>query len=256
MALHGIRGIFSHVREYPPWTPKRTQGALPLDPAIASEQLEELQCLPIALPIARRSRVAVAIRFASAPIIRCCAAVGGSAALRMRHTPCGCRSAYLVGVRTNFRLPPVSTMRRAKQCRYFARSLPPCYRHSRLTAVRRGCKRSRIAGIHGEAMYTAPTLRSACSHSSYKLSMSGVEGPSPRLSLGDSKGVFPSEREYPLWCRAHAAPPPALARENQAPPLEKGVKKTRHICGRSFSELISNNACCGSYGRPRSSCGA
>ena len=59
----------------------------------------------------------VAIRFASAPTIRCCAAVGGSDALRMRHTPCGCRSAYLVGVRTNFRLPPVSTMRRAQQCR-------------------------------------------------------------------------------------------------------------------------------------------
>ena len=37
-----------------------------------------------------------------------------------------------------------------------ARSLPPRKRHSRLTAVRRGCKRSRIAGIHGEAMYTAP----------------------------------------------------------------------------------------------------
>ena len=77
-------------------------------------------------------------RFASASIIRCCAAVGGSAALRMRHTPCGCRSAYLVGVQPNFRLPPVSTMRRAQQCRYFARSLPPCYRHSRLTIVRRG----------------------------------------------------------------------------------------------------------------------
>jgi hypothetical protein len=29
-------------------------------------------------------------------------------------------------------------MRRAQQCRYFARSLPPFYRHSRLTAVRRG----------------------------------------------------------------------------------------------------------------------
>ena len=196
-------------------------------------------------------------RFASAPIIRCCAAVGGSAALRMRHTPCGCRSAHLVEVQPNFRLPPVSTMRQAQQCRYFARSLPPRKRHSRLTAVRRGCKRSRIAGIHGEAMYTALTLRSACSHSSYKLPMSGVEGDSPRLSLGDSKGVFSSEREYPLWCRgAHAAPPPALARENQGTPLEKGVKKTRHICGRSFSELISNNACCGSYGRPRSSCGA
>ena len=74
-----------------------------------------------------------------ASTIRCCAAVGGSAALRMRHTPCGCRSAHLVGVRSNFRLPPVSTMRRAKQCRYFARSLPPRERHSRLTAVRRGC---------------------------------------------------------------------------------------------------------------------
>ena len=58
-----------------------------------------------------------AIRFASAPIIRCCAAVGGSAALRMRHTPCGCRSAHLVEVQPNFRLLPVSTMRRAQQCR-------------------------------------------------------------------------------------------------------------------------------------------
>ena len=45
MALHGERGIFSHVREYPPWTPKRTQGALPLDPAIAGLQLEGLHAL-------------------------------------------------------------------------------------------------------------------------------------------------------------------------------------------------------------------
>ena len=95
--------------------------------------------------IARRSRVAVAIRFASASIIRCCAAVGGSAALRMRHTPCRCRSAHLVEVQPNFRLPPVSTMRRAQQCRYFARSLPPSKRHSRLTAVRRGCEYLQIA---------------------------------------------------------------------------------------------------------------
>ena len=91
------------------------------------------------------------------------------------------------------------------------------------------CLRRKTHALGGEAMYTAPTLRSACSHSSYKLPMSGVEGDSPRLSLGDSKGVFSSEREYPLWCRgAHAAPPPALARENQSTPLEKGVKKTRH----------------------------
>ena len=37
-------------------------------------------------------------------------------------------------------------------------------------------------------MYTALTLRSACSHSSYKLPMPGGEGPSPRLSLGGFKG--------------------------------------------------------------------
>ena len=52
--------------------------------------------------------------------------------------PCGCRSAHLVEVRSNHHLPPVSTMRRAQQCRYFASSLPPSKRHSRLTIVRRG----------------------------------------------------------------------------------------------------------------------
>ena len=90
------------------------------------------------LPARGVAAVSVAIRFVSASIIRCCAAVGGSAALRMRHTPCGCRSADLVEVRSNQRLPPVSSMRRAQQCRYFARSLPPSKRHSRLTIVRRG----------------------------------------------------------------------------------------------------------------------
>ena len=57
----------------------------------------------------------------------------------MRHTPCGCRSAHLVEVRSNSRLSGHSTMRRAQQCRYFASSLPPSKRHSRLTTVRRGC---------------------------------------------------------------------------------------------------------------------
>ncbi len=207
--------------------------------------------------IARRSRVAVAIRFASAPIIRCCAAVGGSDALRMRHTPCGCRSAHLVEVLTNFRLPIVPTNAASaamplfrKQSAAVLPSLAPHDSKARLIVVttRRDSWRSHVHRAR---------LRSACSSSSTRPAMSGVEGDAPCLSLGDSKGVFSSKREYPLWCRgAHAAPPPALARENQGTPLEKGVKKTRHICGRSFSELISNNACCGSYGRPRSSCGA
>ena len=77
-------------------------------------------------------------RFASASIIRCCAAVGGSAALRMRHTPCGCRSAHLIEVQPNSRLPPASSMRRAPAMPHSARSLPPDKRHSRLTIVRRG----------------------------------------------------------------------------------------------------------------------
>ena len=53
----GKGDILFREREYPPYTPKRTQGALPLDPAIANEQLEEMRHLPIALPCARRSRV-------------------------------------------------------------------------------------------------------------------------------------------------------------------------------------------------------
>ena len=164
---------------------------------IASEQLEELQRLPMLLPARGVAAFEAAIRFASAPIIRCCAAVGGSAALRMRHTPCGCRSAHLVEVQPNFRLPPVSTMRQAKQCRYFASSLPPRKRHSRLTAVRRGCKRSRIAGIHGEAMYTALTLRSACSPSSCKPAMAGSRGRAPCVLLGVPRGPFSHVREWP-----------------------------------------------------------
>ena len=138
----------------------------------------------------------VARRFASAPIIRCCAAVGGSAALRMRHTPCGCRSAHLVEVRSNSRLSGHSTMRRAQQCRYFARSLPPSKRHSRLTIVRRGCDLSRIAEIHGEAMYTALTLRSACSSSSCKLPMQ-----TPFFWTGDAR-FLSRERK---WGSHHAA---------------------------------------------------
>ena len=154
------------------------------------------------------------IRFASAPTIRCCAAVGGSATLRMRHTPCGCRSTHLVEVRSNHRLPEHSSMRRAQQCRYFASSLPPSKRHSRLTTVRRGCCQVATRRDSWRSHVHRPQLRSACSHSSYKLPIPGVEGPSPRLSLGNSKGVFSSEREYPLWCRgAHAALPPALTRE-------------------------------------------
>ena len=68
-------------------------------------------------PVRGVAAVGVAIRFAPAPTIRCCAAVGGFAALRMRYTPCGCRSASLVVVPPNHRLTGYPSMRRAQQCR-------------------------------------------------------------------------------------------------------------------------------------------
>ena len=155
---------------------------------------------------ARQSRVCPCYTTWCAPIIRC-------------------RSASLAVVQPNHRLPEHSTMRRASAMLHSVRSLPPFYRHSRLTIVRRGCWICRNAEIHGEAMYTAPTLRSACSSSSSRPAMSGVEGYSPRLSLGDSKGVFSSEREYPLWGAAARTPPPSRAVRGKLPhPLGKSKK--------------------------------
>ena len=137
----------------------------------------------------------------------------------MRHTPCGCRSACLVEVQTNFRLLQVSSMRRASAMPHSVGSLSPDKRHSRLTIVRRGCNRCRIAGIHGAAMYTAPALRSACSYSSCKLPMSGVEGGSPRpFSWGYKGDILFREREYPPFPR-----PPHGVGANRVRPA--GAKK-------------------------------
>ena len=143
------------------------------------------------------------IRFASAPTIRCCAAVGGSAALRMRHTPCGCRSAHLVEVQPNFRLPPVSTMRRAQQCRYFARSLPPRKRHSRLTTVRRGCcqitTRRDSWQSHVHRTHTAQHVQS------FKLQAANVRGQGAEplaFSWGSKGDILSRERISPFGVAA------------------------------------------------------
>ena len=75
LMLHGIffapqgRGIMPPAggKTTPPiFFPEKENGRRPSKRKafpIASEQLEELQCLPIALPIARRCRVSIAIRF-------------------------------------------------------------------------------------------------------------------------------------------------------------------------------------------------
>ena len=166
----------------------------------------------------------VAIRLASAPTTRCCAAVGGSAALRMRHTPCGCRSAHLVEVQTNLLLPTmhtVSIMRTAASEAMPLRQAIPGLIESeversyvRVTNRRQSDSEDRSKSNRLDTKQGRHLLRQALQFFELLACNGGVEGPSPRLSLGDSKGVFSSEREYPLW---HAALPPALTREKVQP---------------------------------------
>ena len=85
-ALHGIRGTFYHVREWHFESPKRTQGALPLDPAIARFGLEELLSL--------RNRVSA---------VFCCDTIWLAPIIR-------CRSAHLVEVQPNFCLLWICTI--------------------------------------------------------------------------------------------------------------------------------------------------
>ena len=166
---------------------------------------------------ARQSRVCPCYTTWCAPIIRCCAAVGGSAALRMRHTPCGCRSASLAVVQPNHRLPEHSTMRRASAMLLFRTqsaavltSLAPHDSKARLQAVttRRGSWRSHVHRTR---------FRRLSSSSRSRLPMSGVEGNTHRLSLGVPKGVFSLERESP--------PCPASPRRWDRTPRPLGIQK-------------------------------
>ena len=161
----GAKGIFSFAKENIPFGTPRERLRL------AVSGLNNSDVSEVKVPRARRCRVRTARRFASAPTIRC-------------------RSASLVAVQPNSRLPPVSTMRRAQQCRYFARSLPPGKRHSRLTIVRRGCELSRNVGVHGEAMYTAPDCAARAVIRAANWQCWGSRGPPLVLSLGGVRGIF------------------------------------------------------------------
>ena len=122
----------------------------------------------------------------------------------MRYTPCGCRSAHLVEVRSNFRLPPVPSMRRAQQCRYFARSLPPRKRHSRLTTVRRGCCQTTTRRdswrSHVHRTHTAQRVQS------FKLQAANVRGQGAEplaFSWGSKGDILSRERISPLSAAPH-----------------------------------------------------
>ena len=94
-------------------------------------------------------------------------------------------------------------MRRAQQCRYFARSLPPGKRHSRLTTVRRGCcqitTRRDSWRSHVHRTHTAQRVQP------FKLQTrnGGVKGQDPLRSLGGPRGIFSHVREYPPYPQPH-----------------------------------------------------
>ena len=155
----------------------------------------------------------------------------------MRHTPCGCRSAHLVEVHSNHRLPKHSTMRRAPAMPLFRTqsaakqtSLAPHDSKARLRVVTK-CRDSWRSHVH--RTHTAQRVQS------FKLKTANVRGQGgspPCLSLGVPKGVFSLEREYPLCSRRpQAAFPSVLCAEKTIPPARQppftplGVKQLKGV---------------------------
>ena len=107
-----------------------------------------------------------------------------------------------------------------------ARSLPPDKRHSRLTVVRRGCNRCRIAGIHGEAMYTAPDCAACAALQASDRQCRGSRGPPLAFSWGFKGAILSRERMAPfpasprcgdLIAALRAAPFTAITRSGTLP---------------------------------------
>ena len=203
----------SQKRIAPFLSPKRKVFALPAG--------SSKKCSACRLLLAARGEAAfrTARRFASAPIIRY-------------------RSACLVEVRSDFRLPEHSSMRRAQQCRYFARSLPPSNRHSRLTTVRRGCcqvaTRRDSWRSHVHRTYIAQRVQP------FKLQTANAGGrgalPSP-FSGGFKGGILFGKRIPPLVSRrARRSPSRAYAGKGAAlsgyPSLRAARGKHLRPCGR------------------------
>ncbi len=168
------------------------------------------------------------IRFASAPIIRCCAAVGGSAALRMRHTPCGCRSAYLVEVQTNLLLPTmhtVSIMRTAASEAMPLRQAIPGLIESeversyvRVMNRRQSDNEDRSKSNRLDIKQGRHLIRQALQFFELLACNGGVKGQGPLRSLGGPRGIFSHVREYPplVSRRARRSPSRAYAGKGAA----------------------------------------
>ena len=114
----------------------------------------------------------------------------------MRYTPCGCRSAHLVEVQPNFRLPPVSTMRRASAMPLFrtqsaaeVASLAPHSSKARLRLVtnrRRFMAKPCTPHSHCAARAVIQAAIPQCW---------GSRGTPLVLSLGGVRGIFSFEKE-------------------------------------------------------------
>ena len=167
------------------------------------------------------------IRFASAPTIRCCAAVGGSAALRMRHTPCGCRSAYLVEVQTNLLLPTmhtVSIMRTAASEAMPLRQAIPGLIESeversyvRVMNRRQSDSEDRSKSNRLDIKQGRHLIRQALQIFELLACNGGGKGQGPLRSLGGPRGIFSHVREYPpfpVQRLRRCFPPPRNARKN------------------------------------------
>ena len=145
----------------------------------------------------------------------------------MRHTPCGCRSAHLIEVQPNSRLPPVATMRRAPAMPLFRTqsaavlpSLAPHDSKARLQAVttRRGSWRS-----HVHCTNTAQRVQS------FKRPTANVggRGGHPSSFSGGFKGGILFEKRIPPLPRAprQAGPPIQRPRRCKTHAPLSGAKK-------------------------------
>ena len=168
------------------------------------------------------------IRFASAPTIRCCAAVDGSAALRMRHTPCGCRSAHLVEVQTNLLLPTmhtVSIMRTAASEAMPLRQAIPGLIESeversyvRVMNRRQSDSEDRSKSNRLDIKQGRHLIRQALQFFELLACNGGGKGQGPLRSLGGPRGIFSHVREYPplVSRRARRSPSRAYAGKGAA----------------------------------------
>ena len=122
-------------------------------------------------------------------------------------------------------------MRRAPAMPHSVSSLPPFYRHSRLTIVRRGCWMCRNVGIHGEAMYTAPDCAARAALQAPNRQWWGQGAAPLAFSWGSKGAILSRERMAPL---SRAAPTALL-------PRAFGTKKSS-LCRENSFSLFFNTA--------------